>query len=352
MSVRNSYSRKRRTTASRSYSPTRPRSGSSTTSTSRTRRISSRLSRTRLAVLRQERPQLLGRHLVEVLVQRVERAPRGDQLRRRLLPHPGDARDVVRGVALERLVVQHLVRPQAPALVDLREVVGHRVGDAAAEGDHQPRALADQLEHVQVAGEDRHLEAGGLRLARERRDHVVGLEALPLVDRDAQGLDHLADLRDLLPHVVGHPRPGGLVLRVALVAEGRLAQVEGDRDVVGVHVRDRPQHDVREAEHGRDQLALRGRQGLVDEREVAAVDEPVAVEQQEAFHRPRACGLGQGQCSRAVADQVPSSRSRSASSDAMNQCCVPALDSRTSAANAVDDAAGSGSSPTIARRVR
>ncbi len=46
------------------------------------------------------------------------------------------------------------------------------------------------------------------------------------------------------------------------------------------------------------------------------------------------------------------SRSCSASSDATNQCWVPALDSRTSAANAADDAAGSGRSPTIARRMR
>ena len=59
-----------------------------------------------------------------------------------------------------------------------------------------------------------------------------------------------------------------------------------------MHVRDGAQHDVREAEHGRDQLALGRGQGLVDEGEVAAVDEPVAVEQQEAFHRLRACGLG------------------------------------------------------------
>ena len=50
--------------------------------------------------------------------------------------------------------------------------------------------------------------------------------------------------------------------------------------------------------------------------------------------------------------QPPSSRPRSAVSDGTNQCWVPALDSRTSAANAFEDAAGSGSDPTIARRLR
>jgi len=50
--------------------------------------------------------------------------------------------------------------------------------------------------------------------------------------------------------------------------------------------------------------------------------------------------------------QPPSSRPRSAVSDGTNQCWVPALDSRTSAVNAFEDAAGSGSDPTIARRLR
>ncbi len=99
------------------------------------------------------------------------------------------------------------------------------------------------------------LEARGLRLAGERRDHVVRLEPLALVDRDAQRPHDLADLGDLLAHVVRHPRPGALVLRVALVAEGGLAEVEGDRDAVRAGVLDRAQDDVGETEHGRDQLA-------------------------------------------------------------------------------------------------
>ena len=123
-----------------------------------------------------------------------------------------------------------------------------------------------------------------LGLADERGDRVVRLEPLLLVDRDPERLDDLADLRDLVPHVVRHPRPGRLVLGVAVVAEGRLGQVEGDRDEVRLRVLDRAQDDVREPEHGRHELALRGRERLVDEREVAPVDEPVAVEQQEAFH--------------------------------------------------------------------
>ena len=76
----------------------------------------------------------------------------------------------------------------------------------------------------------------GVELLGDRADDVVGLEAGHLVDRDAQRLDHLADLRELVAQVVGHARPGGLVLGVLLVAEGRAGEVERDGEVVGLEV--------------------------------------------------------------------------------------------------------------------
>ena len=97
----------------------------------------------------------------------------------------------------------------------------------------------------------------------------------------------LADLRELVAQLVRHPLAGRLVLLEALVAERRLAEVEGDRDGVRLHVLDRPQDDVREPEDGVDQLALRRRERRLDEGEVAAVDEPVAVEQHQAGHGGR-----------------------------------------------------------------
>ena len=250
------------------------------------------------AVLLERDAQLLRGDLVDVLVQGVQRAPRRDQLRGGLLADPGDAGDVVGRIALERLVVEHLLGPQAPPLLDLREVVGHGVRDAATQRDHQLRVLADELQHVEVAGEDRGVETEALGLPDERGDGVVGLEPLLLVLGDVQGAHDLLHLGDLLAHVVGHARPGRLVLRVAVVPERAGRQVERDRHPVGLHVLDRPQHDVREPEHGGHELALGRRQGLLDEREVATVDEPVAVEQQEAFHRLRACGVGRVKCTR------------------------------------------------------
>ena len=90
-----------------------------------------------------------------------------------------------------------------------------------------------------------------LRVDGHRADHVVRLVARQLVDRDAQRLDHLADLGELVAQVVRHPLAGGLVLGVVLVPEGRALEVERDRDVVGLEVLDAAQDDAAEAEDAR-----------------------------------------------------------------------------------------------------
>src|SRR5213079_1500940 len=72
-----------------------------------------------------------------------------------------------------------------------------------------------------------------------------------------------------------------LVVGVLLVAEGRTGQVERDRDVVGLEVLDAAEDDAGEAERAVDEVAFRGRERR--QREVAAIDEPVAVEQHQTF---------------------------------------------------------------------
>ena len=120
-----------------------------------------------------------------------------------------------------------------------------------------------------------------VQLLGDRADHVVGLVALHLVDRDPQRLDDLADLRELVAEVVRHLLAGGLVGGELLVPEGRPGQVERDGEVVGLQVGDAPQDDAGEAEDAVDELAAGGRERRKGE--VAAVDEPVAVEQHQAF---------------------------------------------------------------------
>ena len=187
---------------------------------------------------------------------------------------------------------------QAVALVDPGRVVDDRVLDARA-GRHQPGPVGHELEHVEVAGDDRRVEPARLGLDGQRADDVVGLVPGQLVDRDPERLDDLADLRELVAQVVRHPLPGRLVLGEPLVAEGGPGQVEGHRDVVRPDVLEAAQDDAAEAEDGVHQLALRGREGR--EGEVSAVDEPVAVEQHQAFHRwSSAGGAVAPECTRRV----------------------------------------------------
>ena len=253
----------------------------------------------RLAVLDEFVAQLVRLDLVDPLVQRLERPELADELRRGLLPHPGYARDIVRRVALERLVVDHLVRHEIEPLGDPGRIVEDRVLDAGSRR-HEPRVVGDELEHVEVAGHDRRVEAAPFRVHSDGPDDVIGLVASQLIDGDAQGFDHLADLRELVAQVVRHALPRRLVLGVLLVPEGRALEIEGDRDVVRTDVGDAAQHDAAEAKDRVDELALRRRQGR--EREISAVDEPVAVEQHQAFHR-QASGFTTGsgtvdQCTR------------------------------------------------------
>ncbi len=248
-------------------------------------------------VLAQLLAQLLGRHLVEPGEQRVQVAELADELGGGLLPHPGHTRDVVGGIALERLVVDHLVGSEAEPLVDPRDVVHDGVLDPGP-SRHQPDARRHELEHVEVDGHDGRLEVvAGIELLGDRPDHVVRLEAGHLVDRDAQRLHDLADLGELVAQVVRHLDPGRLVVRVLRVAERRPGQVEGHREVVGLQIGDAAQDDAREAEDAVDELTLGGRQGR--EREVAAIDEPVAVEQHQAF------GGHGSKCSRGVVRRGP-----------------------------------------------
>ena len=65
------------------------------------------------------------------------------------------------------------------------------------------------------------LQVASLGLAGERADEVVRLPALELVDGDAEGLDELAHLGELVAQVVGHLATRRLVVGEGLVAEGR-----------------------------------------------------------------------------------------------------------------------------------
>ena len=207
-----------------------------------------------------------------------------EQLRRRLLADPRDARDVVRGVALEA----HEVRDQLgrdPVAVDHRVAVVHlRLRDPAT-GGHHSHARLDQLEEVAVAGHDHHVEALVARAAGDGGDHVVGLEALHAHVLVAEAVHERLHVRPLLREQVGLRVALALVLLVDLLAARHAGVPDHQRGLHAVLGDDLHEHRG-EAEDGIRGLPLRGSDRL-GQRKKRAINEAVPVDQEQFLGRLR-----------------------------------------------------------------
>ncbi len=105
----------------------------------------------------------------------------GDE-QRGLLADARDAGKVVARVAAQRGVLEVLRgRHPAAAIRDAGLVVERVVGDAALVVEHLDVRVGDELERIAVAGDDHDVDSGRGRLRRQRRDHVVGLDAGPSI---------------------------------------------------------------------------------------------------------------------------------------------------------------------------
>ncbi len=228
-------------------------------------------------VLRQPLAEL-ALHLVQALVDGVERPELLEQGNRGLLAHARHAGEVVRGVPLERLVVEHLVRPQPVALRHPVRVVHHRGGDAHP-GREQAHVVVHQLQPVEVPRHHDRVDARGRRVLDEGADDVVRLVALGLDDRHAHPGHHLAHDRELAAQVVRHRRPAGLVVGIGDEPEVRPTEIEGDDRVIGLQVRHAAEHDLEESEGSVDQRSVRGRQWRKGE--IAAIDEARTVDEHQ-----------------------------------------------------------------------
>ena len=132
---------------------------------------------------------LLALQLIGVGQEPLHGAELVDQLRRGLVPHPGNAGDVVAGVALQRDEVEVLGGRDAEPLVDRGFVVADDVADALAVEHHRVRP-GHQLEEVPVGRDDRGVDPllggprwPGCRWRRRprcrRRSAAWGSSALP-----------------------------------------------------------------------------------------------------------------------------------------------------------------------------
>ena len=169
-------------------------------------------------------------HLIQGLIERVDRVKPLNQLRGRLLADAGNAGHVVRSVAHEGQKVDHLLRGHAVALAHRRRADRHQLAPTLRREHLHP--LGDQLEEVLVARHDHRDGAVPLRLAGKAPDQVIGLDAGLLHDRNPEKPDRLARARYLRLELIGDPRAVRLVFRVHLVAERRRGGVEHDGDPV------------------------------------------------------------------------------------------------------------------------
>ena len=216
--------------------------------------------------------------LVDVGEHPLEVAVLVEQLGRGFVADAGNAGDVVRGVALQPDQVGDELGRDAVALDHSLAVVDLGVGDAAGGGHHADPVL-DQLVDVAVAGDDHHrdvLLAGALR---ERGDHVVGLPAVHLDVREAEGL---REGHQVGPLVAEKVRAGlalglvGLVGELAARPPGVPADHHGRGVVVDQHLGEHRGEPVDRV--GRPPVVRGDRLGQGEERPVG---ERVAVDQEE-----------------------------------------------------------------------
>ena len=232
----------------------------------------------------------LLRDLRNVCQYRVQIAELPDQFLRTLFADARYARHIVRRVADQRKKIGRAVRwhtePFA-AILHPHPVFIH-TGRSTATRVQQPDARTHQLMKILVAGNDDHVQPRLDALTCERSDHVIGLEAVQRQDRRVVG-------REQRMHMLEPEIEVGLQIHRQLLAR---------RLVVGIHLvakrragvvnpaevfRLVPLHEavekIRDAPRDRRVHAMTRLQRTVDQGVEGAINQRVAVHQEEAWGR-------------------------------------------------------------------
>ena len=203
----------------------------------------------RLGLVRAQCFTQFRRLFVDVGENAVETAVGGDELRGRLLAHPGDAGEVVAGVATHGRVIDVLRGRDTRALENASLVVQRVVAHTTAVVEHAHVRVGHQLVAVTVAGDDDDVVTRLLGPFAEGGDDVVGFEAHDVDRGDVQRRQHLTHQPHLLAQDVGGGFALRLVLGVGNMAERGLGAVERHRNSVGTLIFDEVDEHRREAEH-------------------------------------------------------------------------------------------------------
>jgi len=226
-------------------------------------------------------------HLVCVLHQTRQRPVLPDPLRRGLLPHTGNAGEIVRRIATQSGEVRVLRRRQPVLLLHLVRGEPRQLRDAAF-GVENGDVVGHQLQRVAVAGDHQNAETLLCCLRGQRGDDVVGFVTLPGQNRDAHRPQDVLGEVDLATEFVRRRAPLRLVLGEDLGTERLPRHVESGRYVARVLVAQQVDQHRGESVHGVGGLTRRGLEVLGGQRKECAERQRVTIEQ----HQGRLLRLG------------------------------------------------------------
>ena len=200
-----------------------------------------------------------------------------------LFANAGDTRDVVRHIAPQADDVDHLFGPfHTPLRANFRKTKDFGgVAHAAGFVDEVP--FGNELPEVFVRCHQVGFEALLFGASNERADDVVGLVAIANQGRDVKGFEQSSDMRQSPDDVLRHRFALDFVFGELAVPFGRRFGVEGDGDVRGLLIRENVQQRVGKDEQRRRIDTFRREDGAADEREVRAVNQRHAIEQEKPF---------------------------------------------------------------------
>ena len=203
-----------------------------------------------------------------------------------LVANTGNARNIVRLIALQAQEIRKLTRGNAIALLHLSRTIDNHIGDALLRGD-DARKIARQLIGILIAGHEQRVVAELLVLSREGAQDIVALPARQRHHRDVECSKQVFDERKLHAQVIVHGRALRFVLLERLHTKGRLSFIESAHDRIGMLLFDELDEHRQKAESsigGRAIRRLHGRR----HRMKRAVHKGISIDDGNSFRHDQA----------------------------------------------------------------
>ena len=191
--------------------------------------------------------------------------------------HAGTTRNVVGRITHESEQVDHLFRFGNSVFTDHFLFAPNIVARATETGTIHEHVVTDELPIVLVGGEHVGLYAGQTSLCGERTNHVVGLKAVGLKHRCAEGVEYVLYYWHRSLYVFRASLALCLVFGVGFMTESGSAGVESHADMCWFLLFQHLVERVDKAHYGRCILSFRVDSRVFDERIVGAVYQCVCV---------------------------------------------------------------------------